>query len=140
MDAVFQHGPEPFNLLLAAACGELSGSGRALAMKLDLFPKLGNAIAGERGIGHDRRRPVLRTRREDMQCGAVFARCGAGAFEVITIGLVDRDHVGEFDEALFDALQLIACTWKHQREKEISHVGHGGFRLSDTDVSTRITS
>ncbi len=40
-------------------------------------PEFGDAVAGERRIGHDRRRPVRRARGQDVQRGAVFRGRGA---------------------------------------------------------------
>ena len=68
-----------------------------------------------------------------MQRGAIFGGSLLGAIDVIAVGLVDRDHVGEFDDAFLDALQFVAGARQHQREKEIRHVGDGGFRLPDAN-------
>ncbi len=76
---------------------------------------------------------MLRARRENVKRAAIFGGGEVGALDVVAVSLVDRDHVGEFDEALLDALQLVACARQHQREKEIGHVADRRFRLADAD-------
>ncbi len=68
-----------------------------------------------------------------MKRGAIFGRRGHRAREVVAVGLVDRDHVGQLDHALLQALQLVARTRQHQHQEEIRHVGDRGFRLSGAD-------
>jgi hypothetical protein len=50
---------------------------------------------------------VLGAGSEDVQRAAIFGCRGVGALDVVAIGLVDRDHVGELNETLLDALQLV---------------------------------
>ena len=56
------------------------------------------------------------------------ARVGA-----VAVGLVDRDGVGELEDALLDALQLVAGAGQREHEEEVDHVGDGGLALADAD-------
>ena len=42
-------------------------------------------------------------------------------------------EVGDFEDALLDALQFVARIRQHQHEEEIHHIGDNGFRLPDAD-------
>ena len=44
----------------------------------------------------------------------VFGRGTFRADDVVAVGLVDGDHVGDFDDALLDALQIIAAAGQEQ--------------------------
>jgi hypothetical protein len=68
-----------------------------------------------------------------MQRAAIFGGGQIGALDIVAVGLVDRDHVGEFDQALLDALQLIAGAWQHQRQEKVGHVADRGLGLPDAD-------
>ena len=70
---------------------------------------------------------------ENMQRRAVFGRGELGAGKIVAVGLVDRDHVGELDDAFLERLQFVAGARQRQHEKEISHVGNRDFRLADAD-------
>ena len=98
-----------------------------------VVPELGKPVPGQRRIGHDRRRPGRRPWRQDMQRRAVFGSGSLGAREVVAVGLVDRDHVGELDQALLEALQLVAGARQHQHQEKIGHVGDHGLRLAGAD-------
>ena len=52
---------------------------------------------------------------------------------IVAVRLVDRDHVGELDQPLLDALQLVAGARQHQGEEEVGHVGDRGLRLPGAD-------
>src|SRR5947209_9922748 len=104
MKPVLQHGPHPFDLLLTPARGEFTRCGELLTMREHFFPKLSDAVTGERRKSDHGRRPSWRTRRENMQCRAVFARRRFGALDIVAVRLVHGDHVGELDYAFFDAL------------------------------------
>ena len=68
-----------------------------------------------------------------MERGAVLRGGDIGALQIVAVRLVDRDHVGELDEAFLDALELVAGAWQHQREEEIGHVGDRGLGLPGAD-------
>ncbi len=56
-----------------------------------------------------------------------------GVARVRPVGLVHRDHVGELEHALLDALQLVAGAGEHEQQEEVDHVGDRGLRLPDAD-------
>ena len=76
---------------------------------------------------------MLRAGAQDVQRAAVFGRRQIGALDIVAVGLVDRDHVGELDQALLDALQLVAGAGQHQREEEVGHVVDRRLGLADAD-------
>ena len=53
--------------------------------------------------------------------------------DIVAVGLVDRDHVGELDHALLQALQFVAGAGEHQHQEKVGHVGDSGLRLADAD-------
>ena len=57
----------------------------------------------------------------------------SAAASVCAVGLVDRDHVDQFQQPAFDALQIVTGTGQHQRQETIGHVGDHRFRLADAD-------
>ena len=68
-----------------------------------------------------------------MQSRAIFRRRRLGAGDIVAVGLVDRDHVGQFDHAFFQSLQFVARAGQHQHQEKIGHVGDRDFRLADAD-------
>ena len=70
-------------------------------------------------------------RREDVQRGAIFHRRAIGALDLVAVGLVDGDDVGELEQAALDALQLVAGARDRHHDEDIDHVGDGGLRLAD---------
>ena len=68
-----------------------------------------------------------------MQGAAIVCGRPFGGHSAFAIGLVDGNHVGDFQHAFLQALQIVAGTGQHQHEKEIHHVGHTCFRLADAD-------
>ena len=77
------------------------------------------------------RPPVRAGRSHDLQRPAVIGGGTAGRQGHVAIGLVDRDHIGDLQNAFLDALQLVAGPGQHQRQKEIDHLGHRGLGLAD---------
>jgi hypothetical protein len=47
--------------------------------------------------------------------------------------LVDRERVGDLDDALLDALKLVARARQHEHEEEVDHRRHGHLGLADAD-------
>ena len=54
------------------------------------------------------RLPVRMASGENMQASAVFDCRSFGALDIVAVGLVDGDDVGELEQAALDALQLVA--------------------------------
>ncbi len=57
----------------------------------------------------------------------------SAAVKVCVVGLVDGDHVDQFQQPAFDALQIITGTGQHQRQETIGHVGNHRLGLADAD-------
>ena len=68
-----------------------------------------------------------------MERGGVVGRRGGGPGTVVTVGLVDRHQVGELEDALLDALQLVAGARQHEHQEEVDHVGDDRLGLPDAD-------
>ncbi len=62
-----------------------------------------------------------------MQRELVVASCVAGSPEIVAVSLVDRDQIRDLQDALLDALQVVAGSRQHQHDEEVDHVGHGGL-------------
>ena len=102
-------------------------------MALDLGPKRVEALVAEAAAQDDRRRPIGRGWNHDVEGRLVFPPCGLGAGRIVAVRLVDGDHVRDLQQALLDALQLVAGARQHQRQEEVGHLGDSGFGLADAD-------
>ncbi len=97
-------------------------------------PDLVEAGAGLAGRGDDPRCPaVLVFGSEDLQCALELDPRELGGREVVAVGLVDRDQIGELEDAALDALQLVAGAGEHEEQEEVDHLGDRGLRLADAD-------
>ena len=76
---------------------------------------------------------MRRAWRQDMQRRAIFGGGRFGAREIVAVGLVDGDHIGEFDDAFFEPLHFIAAAGQHHHQEKIGHVGDRNLRLADAD-------
>ena len=56
-----------------------------------------------------------------------------GLVDVVAVGLVHRDHVGELEHALLDALQLVAGAGQREQQEGVDHAGDGVLGLADAD-------
>ncbi len=54
-----------------------------------------------------------------------------GPLNIVAVGFVDRHQVGKLQNALLDALQLIAGAGQHEDAEHVHHVGHHGLGLAD---------
>ncbi|CAD5300193.1 hypothetical protein BOS5A_231163 [Bosea sp. EC-HK365B] len=133
LQPVLHHRPDPFDVLPTALFGDQALGLEAGAVLLDLGPERIEAGPGQAGDRHHRRRPERRGRRENMQRRLVLRGCGARGGRAVAIGLVDRKHVGELDDALLDALQFVAGIGQHQHQEEIGEIGDRRLRLADAD-------
>ena len=95
-------------------------------------PQVVDADVVERGAGDDRRRPLVLRPHHAQRAGQV-ARRGACLLLAVAVGLVDRDHVGDLEDALLDALQLVAGAGQGEEEERVDHAGDGHLRLADAD-------
>ncbi len=127
--AVLDHRPHPVDLLSPAALLQLSRLPQCLQALLDRGPHALDARVLQRAA---RRHLGLRTRAHQVQRRAILGPCPLRADHVVSIGLVDRDHVRDLEDAALDALELVPRSGQHEHQVEIHHVGHHGLRLADT--------
>ncbi len=120
-------------MLGAPARIELARVAHARAVIEHGVPERADAVARERRIRDDRRRPRLRARGEDVERGPIFGRGRLGALDVVAVRLVDRDHVRDLDHALLQSLHLVASAGQHQHQEEVGHVGDHGLGLARAD-------
>ena len=74
--------------------------------------------------------PWPRTRRSAPASSRAAA---AGLLLAVAVGLVDRDHVGDLEDALLDALQLVAGAGQGEEQEGVDHAGDGDLGLADAD-------
>ena len=74
--------------------------------------------------------PLPRTSRSAPASSRAAARASSSP---VAVGLVDRDDVGDLEDALLDALQLVAGAGQGQEEEGVDHPGHGDLGLADAD-------
>ena len=84
------------------------------------------------GAGHHRRRPGALAVHEAQRAGELAGR-GAGLLLAVAVGLVHRDHVGDLEDALLDALELVAGAGQGEEEERVDHAGDGDLGLPDAD-------
>ena len=95
-------------------------------------PHVVDADVGQARAGHDRWRPRSLAVHQPERAGQLAGR-GPGLLLPVAVGLVDRDHVGDLEDALLDALQLVAGAGQGEEEEGVDHPGHGDLRLPDPD-------
>ena len=116
-------------------CGALVGEAvgaEVLAVGQHPVPDVVDADVLERRAGHDRRRPLAVAAHHPQRPGEV-AGGDPGLLLAVAVGLVDRDHVGDLEDALLDALELVAGAGEGQEEERVDHAGHGDLGLPDAD-------
>ena len=58
---------------------------------------------------------------------------GPGLLLPVAVGLVDRDDVGDLEDALLDALELVAGAGQGEEEEGVDHAGDGDLGLTHAD-------
>src|SRR5439155_1591565 len=56
-----------------------------------------------------------------------------GGPHVLAVGLVDGEHVGQLEDALLDALELVPRAREHEDQEEVDHRGNRELGLPDAD-------
>ena len=102
------HGPHPAQLLGLAPGGELARCVHHLVVRRDLVPDGVEALVAQARARQHRGVPQGGGRGHQVQGGGVVVRGVAGPGHVVALGLVHRHQVGELEDALLDALQLVA--------------------------------
>src|SRR6056297_25170 len=133
LQGVIQHIVHPSHGLFAASLFKGALSRQTVAMLRNLFPELVETFVGEARYREHRRLPSRMGGCQQMQGGAVFGGGAFGAISILAISLVDRENVRDFDNALFDALELVAAAWQQEHQEDVDHVGNGDFGLADAD-------
>ncbi len=68
-----------------------------------------------------------------MQGDFILSCCCSGGLNVVSVRLIDGNHVCQLQDSFFDALQLVACSGKHKHQEEINHVSYHRFALANSD-------
>ena len=71
--------------------------------------------------------PAFRSGADKFHHPFVFSLGDLSSFQIVPIGLVHHDGIGQFHNAFLDALQVIAGTGKNHQHKEIYHGTDCGF-------------
>ena len=64
-----------------------------------------------------------------MECIPVFSGGPLCPGKIISVGFVDNDRVGHFDDPPFDPLQFVARAGDHQQQEKVDHGMDRCFRL-----------
>ena len=65
-----------------------------------------------------------------MECILQFAHRLLDELRLVFLGLVDGDHMGQFQNAFLDPLQRVAGSGQDQEKEEIDHIGDLNFGLA----------
>src|ERR1700727_1617832 len=102
-------------------------------MLFERAPQLVEPRAGQARNRERARRParelVRQVEQRALESGERDSRTGG----TVSVGLVDREYVGELEYALLDALELVAGAGQHEHDKDVDHVGDGALTLADAD-------
>lgn len=77
--------------------------------------------------------PPFRRRTNEFHHPLVLALGYGGTGQIVPVGLVDHNGIGQFHNPLFDPLQIIPRPGQDEEHEEIDHVADRRFRLSDAD-------
>ena len=132
-DLVSDHVPQPLTLLLDTA--DLQGAVRleVRTMVDDGLPDVVEPLLGVRGAGQHRNTPLVGIGGDELHGDGQVTSGDTRVAGIVAIGLVDRNDVRQFQDALLDALQLVAGTRDGEHEEGVDHACHGDLGLSDTD-------
>lgn len=96
-------------------------------------PELVDTDVLERAHREHGRLPQCVVRVDQPQSTAQFTGRDARLGLVLAVGLVDADDVGEFEDTLLDALQLVTGAGEGEEGERVDHVGDRHLRLPDAD-------
>ena len=106
--ALLEDLAHPGDRLLGAARTKRAGLVKRGVTLADLGPQLVQPAVVARRKRQHLRIPTRMASGENMQASAVFDCRSFGALDIVAVGLVDGDDVGELEQAALDALQLVA--------------------------------
>ena len=102
-------------------------------MPQDPTPDGVDARALQARAGQHRRDPVLRAGVDHAEGPREILGGHLGLPDPLAVGLVDRDDVGDLEDALLDALQLVARPREREEQEGVDHAGDRDLRLADAD-------
>ncbi len=102
-------------------------------MLLEALPEHVQAGAVPAAAGQHGRCPGRVRRLEQAQRAGQLAGRGAGVEFVRAVRLVHGDDVGELQDALLDALELVAGAGQGEQQEAVDHARDGGLGLADAD-------
>ena len=102
-------------------------------MRLHGLPTFVEAGPGQRRCGCHRRHPAVVVHPQNPQRTAVFGRRAFRRCLLITVGFVDDQHVGEFDDTPLDTLEFVAGAAEQQQQERVDQLADGDFGLADAD-------
>ena len=94
--------------MLAAARGDDPFGFELLVKEFNPLPGAGDAFAGFGGAQFNLSLPPAGGRLGVVQSGFLLQAGLFGAQAIISVGLVDEYHVGQFHDSFLDALQFVA--------------------------------
>ncbi len=118
--------------LLAGALAEQPVLAEVLAVGEDALPDVVDTGPGEGRAGDDRGRP-LPPAVDEPQGPGELAGGAPRLLLAVAVGLVDRDHVGDLQDALLDPLELVAGAGEGEEQERVDHPGDGDLGLPDAD-------
>ena len=127
------HGVHPRDGLLFAAGGVGAGPAGGRGEFFDGLPEGGEGFGNEGGAGGAAGCPAGGGGLEVVQDALVSGAGEFGALDVVAVGFVDCQQVGDLDDALLHALELVSGTGDHDEQEKIDHGSNGDFVLSHAD-------
>ncbi len=67
-----------------------------------------------------------------MECRFILFSGKFRSFNIVTVGFVNGNGIGKFENTLLNTLQFVSGTGNHQHQKEIDHRCHSGLGLTHT--------
>ena len=133
VELVADQRPGELQLLLGALVGQAVRA-EVLAVGQHPLPDVvhpGRRVSPEQvSTGGAQPSPPARTSRSAPASSRAAAVASA---RPVAVGLVDRDHVGDLQDALLDALELVAGAGQGQEQERVDHPGDRDLRLADAD-------
>ena len=83
--------------------------------------------------GDDRRLPGCDARRQDVERALIFGGGRSARATLSPSALLMAIMSASLDDALLDALQIVAAAGQQQHEEEVDHVGDRDLGLADAD-------
>ena len=95
-------------------------------------PKLKQAFLGQSRASVGVSFPAFGSRTDEFNHTLILTLGNDSFRQIVTIGFVDNDSVGNLHDAFLDALQIITGTGQYNQHKEVNHRTDGDFGLAYT--------